>query len=120
MAQSGWRLPDDLLRRVRVRAAEVGVRQNVWVVRALEEKLNDGSTFVVESSVLAAKPEPFGLRFSPEEEREHLEAQRREVARQFVSKPKAKPVPTVRRASSLMRDPDVLARQARLNKAKGL
>jgi hypothetical protein len=39
MGQSGWRLPDDLLRRVRVRCAETGVRQNVFVVRALESAL---------------------------------------------------------------------------------
>jgi hypothetical protein len=39
MAQTGWRLPDDLLRRVRVRCAEEGVRQNAWVERALEAAL---------------------------------------------------------------------------------
>jgi hypothetical protein len=39
MAQSGWRLPDDLLRRVRVRCAEEGVRQNEFVERALESAL---------------------------------------------------------------------------------
>jgi hypothetical protein len=32
-------LPDDLLRRVRVRCAETGVRQNVFVERALESAL---------------------------------------------------------------------------------
>jgi hypothetical protein len=41
MAQSGWRLPDELLRRVRVRCAEEGVRQNVWVERALEKALGE-------------------------------------------------------------------------------
>lgn len=41
MAQSGWRLPDDLLKRVRVRCAEEGVRQNAWVERALEKALGD-------------------------------------------------------------------------------
>lgn len=44
MAQSGWRLPDELLKRVRVRCAEEGVRQNAWVERALEKALGDSST----------------------------------------------------------------------------
>jgi predicted HicB family RNase H-like nuclease len=44
MAQSGWRLPDDLLRRVRVRCAEEGVRQNAWVERALEKALGTPRT----------------------------------------------------------------------------
>jgi plasmid stability protein len=43
MGQSGWRLPDDLLRRVRVRCAEEGVRQNAWVEGALEKALADGA-----------------------------------------------------------------------------
>lgn len=40
MGQSGWRLPDDLLRRVRVHCAESGVRQNEFVERALESALS--------------------------------------------------------------------------------
>lgn len=87
MAQSGWRLPDELLKRVRVRCAEEGVRQNAWVAAALEEKLNGGPTYVIDSSLIAAaKPVP--LKFSDEEERQHAEALRRELSRQLVSEPK--------------------------------
>jgi plasmid stability protein len=39
MAQSGWRLPDDLLKRVRVHCAESGERQNEFVREALENAL---------------------------------------------------------------------------------
>jgi hypothetical protein len=39
MAQSGWRLPDDLLKRVRVHCAESGERQNEFVRQALESAL---------------------------------------------------------------------------------
>jgi plasmid stability protein len=39
MAQSGWRLPDDLLKRVRVHCAESGERQNEFVRQALENAL---------------------------------------------------------------------------------
>jgi hypothetical protein len=42
MAQSGWRLPDDLLKRVRVHCAETGERQNEFVRRALEDALSEG------------------------------------------------------------------------------
>jgi DNA mismatch repair protein MutH len=60
MAQSGWRLPDDLLKRVRVRCAEEGVRQNAWVERALEKALGAADGMKAPESVL-----PHGGQSSP-------------------------------------------------------
>jgi plasmid stability protein len=89
MAQSGWRLPDDLLKRVRVHCAETGERQNEFVRRALEMALNGGPSITIDASVINAAPTSgCGLKFSPEEEAAHREAERRAIARQFVSDPK--------------------------------
>lgn len=72
----------------RLEAARGDVSRARFIKRAVEEKLNGGPTFVIDGSlVAAAKPVP--LKFSPEEERAHAEAQRREASRQMVSEPKA-------------------------------
>jgi hypothetical protein len=85
MAQSGWRLPDDLLKRVRVHCAESGERQNEFVRRALETALGRPDHD-------RGKPDRRGfgpklLKFTPEEDAAHREAERRAIARQLVSIP---------------------------------
>jgi plasmid stability protein len=89
MGQTGWRLPDDLLKRVRVHCAQAGERQNEFVRQALEKALTGGPSITIESSVLeaAASDAPKLLKFSPEEEAAHREAERRAIARQFVREP---------------------------------
>jgi hypothetical protein len=96
MAQSGWRLPDELLRRVRVRCAEEGVRQNVWVERALEKALGDSSTA------------------------EQL--RKREPISQVAGSTPATPAPsrTSATVSAFDAQSEAMKRQARMNKAKGL
>jgi hypothetical protein len=90
MAQSGWRLPDDLLKRVRVHCAESGERQNAFVERALETALRGGGMAItIEASLIAAASDgPKLLKFTPEEDAAHREAERRAIARQLVSDPK--------------------------------
>jgi hypothetical protein len=95
MAQSGWRLPDELLRRVRVRCAEEGVRQNVWVERALEKALGDSSTA------------------------EQL--RKREPISQVAGSTPATPAPSRTSAKGAFdAQSEAMKRQARMNKAKGL
>jgi len=111
------RVPVELLRRLDV--ARGHEPRASFVKRALLEKLDGGPTFVVDASVVAAaRPEPYGLRFSPEEERAHVEAQRREVARQLVpDRPgRMSSDEAARRELEAAR----AARQAAMNKAKGL
>lgn len=96
MAQSGWRLPPELLRAVRIRAAEEGVRQNAWVERALESALGSGKL-------------PPGDAMWEWSEREGV-----------VAAPTRKPKPAPKLPAGVKTAREVaLERQAALNKAKG-
>lgn len=108
MAQSGWRLPPELLRRVRVRCAEEGVRQNAWVERALESSLR-----VPELDSLGLSPSPALLKAASEES---MRQEFTDGALERVEKPKSRPrLPAgVKTARDL-----AMERQAALNKAKG-
>lgn len=118
MAQSGWRLPDDLLRRVRVRCAELGVRQNVFVERALESalgKMEDQPPRPCEGS--DRLPVDAGGGSSAAPSRASVSRKTQPAAVEAVIRPGSPhsvPVPGVRPAREFVLDP----RQAALNKAK--
>jgi hypothetical protein len=104
MAQSGWRLPDELLRRVRVRCAEEGVRQNVWVERALEKALGE--------SVGHHSPAPSRTSATPKA---------KPAPPVFVvEEPARAGVPVRATVSAFYAQSEAMKRQARMNKAKGL
>lgn len=97
MAQSGWRLPPELLKRVRVRAAEEGVRQNAWVERALESALGGANEL------------PPGDAMWEWSERDGV-----------VAAPTRKPKPAPKLPAGVKTAREIASeRQAALNKAKG-
>lgn len=126
MGQSGWRLPDDLLRRVRVRAAETGVAQNVLVERALEKAL--GLPSRGDAPGVGGESRGPGVS-TPAPSRASVESgelpagdamwewseQDGVVASVPVRKPSPKPVPSVRPARELLREGVDMDRQARVN-----
>jgi hypothetical protein len=97
------RLTQDLRDRVETEAGRLGQSLSVFVERALESALRNEAPVMrvtIDESVVNAKPPTREEVQAAEEkaEAEHVEKMRVEIARQFVP---PKPVPTLRRASSL-------------------